>query len=152
MRIVPRSRWGKGFMFAAIVLVAVDLMTCAGTLEWRSKSLVPVPAVIVAVGGGSIFAARLDLPSTRLHVSWGGRDDRAWLAGEHWYCAAGFDWHRGVVFPLWHAWLPAIILAALAARRHAKRSRDSRACKACGYDLTGLPPEALCPECGQTRA
>jgi hypothetical protein len=44
-------------------------------------------------------------------------------------------------------WLPLLIIAA-AIPLSLRRTRTG--CPACGYDLRGLPKNALCPECGKT--
>lgn len=48
--------------------------------------------------------------------------------------------------PVWPLPLLSLVLCIHHARRYSRSARP-RACKACGYPLTGLPT-AICPECG----
>jgi len=56
--------------------------------------------------------------------------------------------------PLCCVVLPAVVLATNAFRLDtlARRRAKSGACQTCGYNLTGLPPSTLCPECGGKAA
>ncbi len=56
----------------------------------------------------------------------------------------------GVIIPLWIP-LAAFALSAAALRRGIGRRRLGT-CRGCGYDLRGLPPRTVCPECGAGRA
>ena len=64
------------------------------------------------------------------------------------------DWYGGlchevrVVLPLWWAGAPSAALAALLML--GRPVRGSSRCRRCGYDLSGLGCEAVCPECGLT--
>jgi hypothetical protein len=50
-------------------------------------------------------------------------------------------------------WMPPLVFACPSAIMWERRLRRKRqgACVNCGYDLAGLPPSAVCPECGATR-
>jgi hypothetical protein len=55
------------------------------------------------------------------------------------------------VLPWWKVWVVALVIPTLIAAervKHAIRSRKDPFCIHCGYGLTGLPPEHICPECG----
>jgi hypothetical protein len=52
--------------------------------------------------------------------------------------------------PLWLALVPPLTLAAACTLLNfLQRRRERDRCRACGYDLSGLPPHAPCPECGK---
>lgn len=50
------------------------------------------------------------------------------------------------------AFLAGLLLSAglLAASRLGRAPRPHYACRGCGYDRRGLPPQAPCPECGRS--
>lgn len=56
----------------------------------------------------------------------------------------------GVFVPLW---IPMIVAAGLTAWIASSRRWNAltAACKKCGYDCTGVPVGAVCPECGKAR-
>lgn len=54
-----------------------------------------------------------------------------------------------VCMPLWIPFAMSAAASAWAWRRHWKRNRHGF-CAECGYDRTGLPEGAVCPECGAT--
>jgi hypothetical protein len=69
------------------------------------------------------------------------RDTRPWnvkYADE--FCA--WSWLSGITWFVWALWRGA------AAARVVDCVPLEPLCRACGYNLTGRPPEALCPECG----
>jgi hypothetical protein len=49
-------------------------------------------------------------------------------------------------------WLPAAALAAPAGWLWWRGSRRAGRCRRCGYDLSGLPVTAACPECGRAQS
>jgi hypothetical protein len=56
-----------------------------------------------------------------------------------------------LLFGWWKLWVLAVaipMVAAVNAAKNAIRSRRDPFCIHCGYGLTGLPPEHVCPECG----
>lgn len=55
-----------------------------------------------------------------------------------------------VVLPLWMPFLLGLGLAA-PVLLHMRRMRFGNVCPACDYDRTGLPDDAVCPECGKER-
>lgn len=61
----------------------------------------------------------------------------------------GVDWSHYLVALLFAGFITltlGMVILALGLFR-----RVSRRCAACGYDLKGLPPGTICPECGQNR-
>jgi len=75
---------------------------------------------------------------------------------------SGFDWYFGFRLgqtvvdptftlttsnvPIWALALPVVGLAVWLWRID---RRIAGACQSCGYDLAGLAPNAVCPECGK---
>ncbi len=47
------------------------------------------------------------------------------------------------------AWFVWVLLRGAAARIVTPADRSAPLCEACGYNLTSMPAEAMCPECGQ---
>lgn len=76
-----------------------------------------------------------------------------YMAKTHGQPRWGWDWNLSqppvyvVSVPLWAPFLIAVG-TAVAAAHFGKRARHSGLCRRCGYALAGLPPQALCPECG----
>lgn len=97
-----------------------------GGVVWASQS----------VGwSGMEFLPRVERLSTWSVVSFAARGTRA----------------ESVLIPLW---MPLLLGAAPVTWLWQRDRRRARAggCAACGYDLTGLCTEAVCPECGKSRA
>jgi hypothetical protein len=69
-----------------------------------------------------------------------------WRPQEHWFPgAAGPAW--GVSVPMWQLAMASVILGLLAGWLERIIGAET-GCRRCGYDLTGLPAGAVCPECG----
>jgi hypothetical protein len=149
MRIVPRTRSGRGLALAAVVLIIIDILTIwasRGVSRWGHRRLVEY-----GVSGGAVYVSS---PYMDPFVSLLPRVNHAPGPREWWWRVESSRdfigrWHGEVVLPLWHVWLPAVGLAAVLERRHAKRSRALQECDRRRYDLTGLPPGAVRPKCGQ---
>ena len=55
------------------------------------------------------------------------------------------------LFSWWKVWVVVVVVPTLIAAERVKnaiRTRKDSFCIHCGYGLTGLPPEHVCPECG----
>jgi predicted RNA-binding Zn-ribbon protein involved in translation (DUF1610 family) len=80
------------------------------------------------------------------------------------FVLAWYGWGAGnariAAAPIRPSWFPPIVAVAVLTMEVLKRSlrrryrrfvvtRNGSACTNCGYDLTGLPAEHLCPECGE---
>ncbi len=151
MRVLPRSRWGKGLALVAIVLIALDVMTIFGTLAVALRSSGLVRDYSILVGNGGVRVARWTAFPNVTSVRWEQAQPRAWLHHGPKLDRLTYMSPTYAFYPLWYLWLPAIVGVVLLERRHAKRNRTSHECDRCRYDLTGLPPEAVCPECGLAR-
>jgi len=138
-------------MVAAIVLVAMDVMTACRSLLGRNANIVSRHWLNVDLTCGylSIVVRPKGPPKHAMLLR--DPDRRVWWFDVESVPEPNGGTARSVAIPLWHLYLPAIAAMAWLERRHARRSRDPHACAACGYNLAGLSPEAVCPECGQRR-
>jgi hypothetical protein len=99
----------------------------------------------VGAGGGCWFVGK-DPVIASLGTVWLPNQQPEW-----WFAFHSFanDWWLQV--PIWAVALPMAAWTALAFRSARRRARPG-GCPACGYDRTGLAPEAVCPECGASAA
>lgn len=81
-----------------------------------------------------------------------------------WTVATGVSWNPGqlkiqnanspslriIVLPLWMPMAMCTLMASVVWHFRVRIDRAS-ACSACGYDCTGVPDGAVCPECGKAR-
>jgi hypothetical protein len=136
----------------AAVLIMLDVITiwCTCTYSFRVGSRY----YDAGIGGG---CARLltvpgtwQLPSGRLRIhAW---SQRAWWFDVDRLSTGGAPFAGSILVPFWV--LSALVIGVIVLERRVRESQGRRAglCTHCGYDLAGLPPEAVCPECGRARA
>ncbi len=152
MRIVPRTRSGRGLALAAVVLMLADLVSSFWGVSTERGALVASGDVDLGVCGGALWVMRYNGSSKASHHGFHMRPkDLRWTRVVVNASPPIGPWNL-TILPLWYAWVPLLGGLVVLERRHAKRSRNPHACKACSYDLAGLPPEAICPECGRARA
>jgi hypothetical protein len=94
---------------------------------------------VASYGAGSNAAG----PAWHLWPSWGSQR-HLWTMGP----TKGSSW---VVAPLWLILTSVALPTAWLWRRELRRRHNPNLCS-CGYDLTGLPSGAACPECGKVHA
>ena len=71
-----------------------------------------------------------------------------WTPGYGFFSDVGIDAFC-VIVPVW---LIALVVGALTAWLWYRDWNRPTRCADCGYDLTGLPAGAVCPECGKSRS
>jgi hypothetical protein len=77
--------------------------------------------------------------------SWPRRPHDTW----HWWPRInGESWD----IPLWLPFALTALPTTIAWRTHIRRRRRDDLCRACRYDLRGLPVGSVCPECGRPTA
>ncbi len=152
MRVLPRSSWGKGLALLAVVLIALDVFTVWGscTFGFRGRS----HYYVLGLRGGALQASYRPgeglgfMHGLRFHPAW----MREWWIDVDQLPLRGPAVARYVGVPLWM--LTALVIGVHGGAALFRQSRKPRRglCTHCGYDLAGLPPEAVCPECGRARA
>src|SRR5688572_29056352 len=140
----------------------------------RFGAAITVLLLIVWVGSGWCGAVGAYTPRVAL-IAVGGRIEIGWMSPPRWLPEVRyfdpqinkqkpFQWWfeawqdnfgsgrtyqiNWVAIPIWLLALIAGTLTLLIGRRDSRRL--PHACRKCGYDLTGLPAERPCPECGTT--
>jgi hypothetical protein len=83
-----------------------------------------------------------------------------WQVGEHFEGGSVIQRNPGTgkwattprtIVPLWIPLLVIAVPSVFLWFRVARAMRDPKHCSACGYDCTGVPEGAVCPECGKAR-
>jgi hypothetical protein len=100
----------------------------------------------ISILRGTVMMGREHQPSD---VVWGITRVRARLFWSYWaFDSTPPNW--GLYFPIWILSLPLLLISATAWRLDTLARRRARVglCPKCNYNLCGLPPDSLCPECG----
>jgi hypothetical protein len=158
------ARWGGDAVCAAILVV------CIATLPWAfyAGRLKGPDGWTVAIWRGQVIvlvndfdASRANLPPEALPPAsaprrWvfgaeHAREDRAKdfpspLGFRSRHTPNLFGWTYEGFFPLWPAFIVSLVCSWIG--WSSRRGPISlRQCRACRYDLSGLPPGSACPEC-----
>ena len=81
------------------------------------------------------------------HLPLGERWSWWWWRYERWK-PNGLATHTYIAFPIW---LPLLLLSLPTAYLWLRRDIVPGHCRKCRYDLSALPPNSPCPECGRTQ-
>lgn len=151
-------RWAAAGTAASLLLIWI----CSGWYFAGWDGVGVQAHTQIAIHRGRIHLYRLSTETPYLlqlaHTARGWRIARNFPMDHRWDW--GFLWEQRegsgrpftiveVAVPLWALALPAALLAAML--WHVRRPRPGR-CNHCGYNLSGLPPAAPCPECGRLIA
>lgn len=153
------AKWG-GIAIAGLCML-IWLVSLRLTLirTWMPPAAGPVQYRQVAIGNGAVMflfmnteAARAPMPGWK----WIRRSGKVWWWPQRLDPSTGSAFaHRagGLAIPMWCF---ALVSAGIAwgpwsaDLRKARRERTGK-CRHCRYDLSGLAPGAICPECGAVR-
>jgi hypothetical protein len=124
--------------------------------EWRNANPFPVwsppppPAMASDDPGYEQAMADYDATIQRYQAQLGQTQQawNAWLNTQPWYIEYGppLIVATGLVMALWMLWA---LLRAVGAQRQTAPIVRPPMCEACGYNLTTIPMESRCPECGE---
>lgn len=142
-RIRKTVKWGGAAVTLLLLVVWIGSGWYAAVLNWRGYAAI--------WGGGRLHAlALLDDPANRDLRCYINRNNGVWRW--HWWFgniirAPGLNVY---CIPLWSFAVAALVPTAAAWRLDTLARRRARPghCPRCGYDRSGLPLLAGCPECG----
>ena len=160
----PHPRLRNTFKWGGVALTTLLVMGWIVSGQWHVNCLLP-DGVVLNISNGVLS---MDIGSVDHVFSNYGADsyfERGWHVGPA-HINAGCYYDRGYhltwwgwgpslpyicsyAVPVWVLILPTVAVSAVAWRQDAASRRCPRFhCFRCGYDLTGLPANGLCPECG----
>ena len=135
-------KWGGAVVSVILLVVWVGSGWCLAGYAKKQWSL--------GLRSGQIWIISSGPPGSNIRDGWAydGWDHRARWAWGVMYNNGRFGWEFDL--PLWLPTSAALITTALAWRLDTLARRRARVgfCPKCSYNRTGLPPQAVCPECG----
>ena len=135
-------KWGGAVV--SVLLVAVWI----GSGWWNLRLSNP-NGNEAGIDNGVVFASwgMMEYPDVPRGLLLRRSNAREWRWWGHFYWSESFG--RVIGVPLWIPTSVLVLSAAVAWRLDAlSRASGNNACPKCNYDRTGLPPQAVCPECG----
>jgi hypothetical protein len=145
---LPQSWLGRVFALLALGVVVLDAISLFGSPTHRRRGPAMFQAQVVALAGGTLRVTRGQFVPAGEGWSWGPRWHRVWFPGGHTAPSPMGGTVFRMTLPLWIVWGPLAFAAWKFDRRFVARWRQPGQCLGCGYDMTGLPEAAVCPECG----